>query len=56
MDIHEGRPLARTKDKYRRVCRKLIHHHAYRTRPHFGRSRPNARFVATNSISILVTI
>jgi hypothetical protein len=34
MDIDEGRPLARSEDEYRRVCWKLIHHHAYRTRPH----------------------
>jgi hypothetical protein len=37
MDTVEGRPLARSEDKYRRVCRKLIHHHAYstsRTKPH----------------------
>jgi hypothetical protein len=33
MDTDEGRPLARSEDKYRRVCWKLIHHHAYRTRP-----------------------
>jgi hypothetical protein len=32
--IVEGRPLARSEDKYRRVCRKLIHHDAYRTKPH----------------------
>jgi hypothetical protein len=34
VDTGEGRPLARSEDKYRRVCRKLIHHHAYRTKPH----------------------
>jgi hypothetical protein len=34
MDIVEGKPLARSEDKHRRVCRKLIHHHAYRTKPH----------------------
>jgi hypothetical protein len=34
MDTDEGRPLARSEDKYRRVRRKLIHHHAYRARPY----------------------
>jgi hypothetical protein len=34
MDTVEGRPLANSEDKYRRVCRKLIHHHAYRTKPY----------------------
>jgi hypothetical protein len=34
MDTDEGRPLARSEDKYRRVWRKLIHHHAYRARPY----------------------
>jgi hypothetical protein len=34
MDTDEGRPLARSKDKYSRVCRKLIHHYAYRAKPH----------------------
>jgi hypothetical protein len=33
MDTDEGRPLARSEDKYKRVCWKLIHHYAYRTRP-----------------------
>jgi hypothetical protein len=33
IDTDEGRPQARSEDKYRRVCWKLIHHHAYRTRP-----------------------
>jgi hypothetical protein len=33
MDTDEGRPLARSEDKYRRVCKKLIHHHAYKTKP-----------------------
>jgi hypothetical protein len=28
-----GRPPARSEDKYRRVCWKFIHHHAYSTRP-----------------------
>jgi hypothetical protein len=26
IDTDEGRSLARSEDKYRRVCRKLIHH------------------------------
>jgi hypothetical protein len=34
MDTNEGRPLARSEDKYRRVCRKLIHHHAHRAIPY----------------------
>jgi hypothetical protein len=37
MDTDEGRPLARSEDKYRRVCRKLVYYYAYRTRAHFDR-------------------
>jgi hypothetical protein len=33
IDTDEGRPPARSEDKYRRVWRKLIHHHAYSIRP-----------------------
>jgi hypothetical protein len=33
MNTDEGRPLARSEDKYRRVCWKLIYHHVYRARP-----------------------
>ena len=40
--IVEGRPRARSEDKYRRVYRKLINHHAYRTRPYLTEpSLPN---------------
>jgi hypothetical protein len=56
MDIDEGRPLARSEDKYRRVCRKLIHHYAYRTRPHFDRFFMISEVVSVNNryqISIL---
>jgi hypothetical protein len=30
MSTVKGAPLAKVGDKYRRVCRKLIHHHVYR--------------------------
>jgi hypothetical protein len=33
IDTDEGSAPARSEDKYRRVCWKLIHHHAYSTRP-----------------------
>jgi hypothetical protein len=33
IDTDGGRPPARSEDKYKRVCWKLIHHHAYSTRP-----------------------
>jgi hypothetical protein len=48
MDIDEGRPLARSGDKYRRVCRKLIHHHA--SGMHTG---PN-RILTVSSVTVLV--
>jgi hypothetical protein len=39
MDTVEGRTLASSEDKYRRVCRKLIHYHTYRTKPHLIKSK-----------------
>jgi hypothetical protein len=33
IDTDDGSAPVRSEDKYRRVCWKLIHHHAYSTRP-----------------------
>jgi hypothetical protein len=43
IDTDEGRPPARSEDKYRRVWRKLIHHHAYSIRPLLTDSSPAIR-------------
>jgi hypothetical protein len=43
IDTDEGSALVRSEDKYRRVCWKLIHHHAYSTRPLLTPSTRNGR-------------
>jgi hypothetical protein len=54
MDTGEGRPLARSEDKYRRVSRKLIHHHAYRTKPHLTLRKEGSLKIGAHALTLAV--